>query len=209
MYVPAAFQEQRLDVLHDAIRRHSFGPLISSGPRGPIATHLAFLLDASRGEFGTLYTHLARANEHWQHFGSGESLAIFAGPHAYVSPSWYATKHAVPTWNYLTVHAYAVPRIIDDAAAARDILGRIMNHYESAQPLPRLIDSLPPAMVAGMLPQIVVVELAITRLEGAAKLSQNKSLADRQGVIARLQQSPHADDQAVARLMADTLPPQP
>jgi len=113
MYIPEAFREDRLDVLHSLMREHSFATIVSSGEAGLMATHLPLLLDATRGPKGTIVGHMARANPHWQDFrGDVEALMIFQGPHGYVSPSWYTTPYAVPTWNYVAVHAYGRPRLI-------------------------------------------------------------------------------------------------
>src|SRR5918912_1382727 len=107
MYVPPAFRETRLEVLHAHIRDHSFGTLVSQLNGELCATHLPFLLDETSGPNGTLRGHMARANPHWRAFQPGvESLVIFPGPHAYISPGWYASEQSVPTWNYTTVHAY-------------------------------------------------------------------------------------------------------
>src|SRR6266516_4165261 len=115
MYIPAAFRETRLEVVHSLIREHSFGTLVSQLDGQLFATHLPFLLDAGRGPQGTLLGHMARANPHWECFSEPdlESLVIFQGPHAYVSPSWYLSDLAVPTWNYTAVHAYGVASILE------------------------------------------------------------------------------------------------
>ena len=116
MYVPAAFREDRIEVLHALMREHSFATVVSNGESGLVATHLPILLDAGRGPRGTLVGHMARANPHWQSFREDvEILIIFQGPHAYISPSWYTTSLAVPTWNYAAIHAYGSiePSIID------------------------------------------------------------------------------------------------
>src|SRR5262245_53081218 len=138
MYRPPAFREERREVLHELIRHHSFGTLVSLLEGELFSTHLPFLLDARRGQHGTLLGHMARANPHWRAFepwpGKGDSyqsngpsepserlegsppasLATFQGPHAYISPSWYEAEVAVPTWNYVAVHAYGYPRIVTD-----------------------------------------------------------------------------------------------
>src|ERR687890_349960 len=107
MYIPEHFREGRIEVLHDFVRRYSFGTLVSQVEGEPFATHIPFLLDGGRGPNGTLRAHVARANPHWRGLrGDTTALVMFQGPHAYVSPSWYATPVAVPTWNYSAVHAY-------------------------------------------------------------------------------------------------------
>src|SRR5687767_4420480 len=111
MYIPRAFQETRAEAIHDLIRAHSFGLLVSRQGETMEASHLPFLLDDGRGLHGTLVGHMARANPQWQALQEGaEALVIFSGPHAYISPSWYEIHPSVPTWNYATVHAYGTPR---------------------------------------------------------------------------------------------------
>src|SRR5215469_5681813 len=123
MYIPAAFREQRTEILHAIIRDNSFATLVSQVNSELFATHLPFLLDASRGANGTLRGHMARANPHWQAFSAeAESLVIFQGPHAYISPGWYVSERAVPTWNYTAVHAYGVASILDGAECVRALL---------------------------------------------------------------------------------------
>src|SRR5688572_25985058 len=119
MYVPPAFSEQRLDVLHGFIGRHGFASLVTSGPDGPVASHVPVLLLSERGRFGTLQFHLAKQNGRWRELAGGApALVMFHGPHAYVSPTWYESAVAVPTWNYVAVHAYGQPRQLDDAGLA-------------------------------------------------------------------------------------------
>src|SRR5260370_31922683 len=131
MYIPAAFRESRSETLHELIRAYSFGTLVSVVDGEPFATHMPFLLDAERGHSGTLVGHLARPNPHWHGFGS-PAQAIFHGPHAYVSPSWYATDQAVPTWNYTAVHAYGVPSVVEAPGRVREILSAMVATFDSA-----------------------------------------------------------------------------
>ena len=133
MYVPAAFQVEDLDVLHDFIERHSFATLVTSVDRRPFATHLPLLLDRTRGEFGTLLGHVAKPNSHWRGLeAQAESLAIFHGPHAYISPSWYrGDAPAVPTWNYAVVHAYGPAQSISDERWIDELLERMVATYEA------------------------------------------------------------------------------
>ena len=114
MYVPTHFREERLEVLHGIIEENSFATLVSTSPDGIVATHIPFLLLRSAGPFGTLRGHVARANPHWTHLAQSEASVIFLGSHAYISPSWYVSTDRVPTWNYVAVHAYGTPRLIDD-----------------------------------------------------------------------------------------------
>jgi transcriptional regulator len=203
MYVPPHFAEDDPAILHDLIRDHSFGLLVSVVDGAPFATHLPFLLDAERGPHGTLVAHMARANPHWRAFADGgDSLVVFQGPHAYVTPSWYAPGNNVPTWNYVAVHAYGVARVIDDPAATRAVPERLTALHESGFAEPWQLADQDPKFIDGMVRGIVAFELPVARLEGKAKLSQNKPPADRAAVAAALAACDRADDQALAAMMA-------
>src|SRR5690349_15724629 len=116
MYLPPAFQQTDTEIIQRFIGEYSFATLVTEGPQGLFASHLPLMLDPSEGKHGTILGHMARANEQWQHFTDGkEILAIFTGPHAYISPNWYVSKVAVPTWNYAVIHAYGQPRLIQDS----------------------------------------------------------------------------------------------
>ncbi|HEV2125720.1 MAG TPA: FMN-binding negative transcriptional regulator [Chloroflexota bacterium] len=221
MYIPAAFRESRQPVLHEVIQQYSFGTLVSRVDGELLATHLPFLLTPDRGPHSTLLGHLARANPHWQSFqgvlpteASGvsgseavdevadeESLVIFEGPHAYISPSWYATEVAVPTWNYVVVHVYGRPRVLTDPAVLRSLLGATVDTYERAFEAPWRLGRLPDGVVEKMMEAVVGFEIPISRLEGKFKLNQNRSAADRRGVISALQRSGDPLGVAVAELM--------
>jgi transcriptional regulator len=195
MYLPAHFREDRPEVLHEIVRRYSFATLVSHDADGAlIASQLPFLFDADRNR---LRSHMARANPHWRGFGGGEAMVIFQGPHAYVSPSWYESKLQVPTWNYVTVHAYGVPRIVE-GDEVRAIVGETVKQYESPRPNPWPMP-LPEEFIANLLRGIVGFEMQITRLEGKLKLSQNRSKADAEGATAALE---HGGDQ-VGRELAE------
>jgi len=203
MYIPAAFREDRLDVLHGLIREHSFGALVTTTEAGPFATHLPFLLDRDRGPVGTLRGHLARANEHWHSLEGVEALVIFAGPHSYITPTWYPTPVAVPTWNYVAIHAYGRPRLIQDGPELRRILDDTIAEFEARftyQWQPPEGDYVPTLMR-----NVVGFEIELTQLEGKAKLSQNRSRGDQTAVIAGLRAQGDAQGLAVADLMAARL----
>jgi transcriptional regulator len=197
VYVPSEFRAHDREAVQALVRAHGFATLVTIAEGLPFASHLPLLLDAGRGPEGTLLGHVARANPQWRHFGKAPALAIFAGPHGYVSPSWYATAPAVPTWNYVAVHASGVPRIVDDDAAVQAILARLVATHEAALPAPRPLD-LPPDFAARMRRGIVAFEMPIDRLEGKLKLSQNRSPADQSGVVAGLRA---AGNDALADLM--------
>lgn len=205
MYVPAAFAVSGRAALHALIEAHAFATLVSVGPDGPVATHLPVLLDRERGPNGTLVAHLARANPHAALLDR-EALAIVLGPHAYVSPAWYAAHPAVPTWNYAAVHAYGRARRIDDPAELYAIVRRLVEVYEGGRAQPWSMDGLPPEYTEGMLKGIVGIEMPIARLEGKHKLSQNRGAEDRRNVVAALAASDRDDDRALADYMARHAP---
>lgn len=186
MYTPPAYREDRLDVLHDLMRQWSFATLITSGPAGILATQLPFLIDGN-GAKGRLITHLARANPQCDQLaGGGEALVVFQGPHAFISPSWYENRETFPTWNYTAVHAYGRPVIDDDPEVLRALLKRVISRYDTPLGGPWRFEDMPEAAIAPRLKAIIAVEIDIDRLEGKLKLNQDKTPADRAGVIAEL-----------------------
>jgi transcriptional regulator len=204
VYLPPAFTETRTEVLIAHIERHDFGLLVSHGNEGLIASQIPFLLERRNGQL-ILQGHLARANPQLADLdGSGETLAIFEGPHAYISPSWYEAGPAVPTWNYAAVHAYGAARTIADPDWLRDFVSRLSERHEAREPAPpwRMAD-LPEAYVRSMLNGIVGVEIAVSRLEGKFKLSQNRPAGDRPRIIAALEGREDAESQGVAQLMRE------
>lgn len=166
------------------MREHSFATLVTHGERGLFATHLPFLYDAEPGPHGTLRTHLARANPQWQDFASGrEVMVIFQGEHGYISPTWYVSAGpSVPTWNYAAVHAYGVPQVLDERRAA-ELLLRTVARYEQ----PGSGYAVAPDFLEKSVKAIVALEIAITRVEGKFKLSQNRTPEDALGAIRALE----------------------
>lgn len=196
MYVPRPFAETDVARVHALVRAHPFATLVSAVGGVPFATHLPLLLDASRGALGTLEGHVAGPNPHADAFdGATPALAIFHGPHSYVSPRWYAGSPNVPTWNYVAVHAVGRPRQVSDAARVRDLLARTAALFEGAKQ-PWSLADVPESWAAGMARAIVAFELPIDELQGKRKLSQNKTAADREGVIAALRAA--GDEQSLA-----------
>ena len=162
------------------------------------------LHEPGRGKHGTLVSHMARANPQWQHFENGqEVLVIFTGPHAYISPAWYATAPAVPTWNYTAVHAYGVPRIVTDHERFAQMLHDLIERYEAHRPN-RWHGEMPEAFRDRLMHGIVGIEIEITRLEGKFKLSQNRP-DDAPGVIAALAGSEDQTDREVAAMMQQAI----
>lgn len=201
MYVPPAFREERPEILHAAIRATGLAILVTTGPDGLIASHVPLLLDPDAGPNGTLYGHLARANP--QAEATGEALAIFPGPDAYITPSWYATKQedgkVVPTWNYVAVHATGPLDWFDEPGQLLDLVTRLTERHEAARAEPWAVADAPTDYVAGMLRGIVGFSIAIARLEGKWKMSQNRPPADRAGVVAGLSAQGRTD---IAALIA-------
>jgi transcriptional regulator len=203
VYLPPAFTEARPDVLTEHIERHDFGLLVSHGARGLIASHIPFLIERDGTQL-RLHGHLARPNPQVGDLADGsEVLAIFHGPHAYISPKWYETGPAVPTWNYTDVHAYGTVRLVDDVDWLRQLLRRLSERHEAGNPSPWRMQDLPESYLNGMLRGIIGLEIAVNRLDGKFKLSQNRPAADRPGVIAALESRNTDDAGAVARLMRD------
>jgi transcriptional regulator len=187
MYLPATFKEERVAVLHDAIRRIKVGTLVTLGSEGLEASHLPMLIDPEPAPFGTLFGHLARANPQWKRAATEpQVLVTFLGPNAYVTPSWYETKRetgkVVPTWNYIAIHAYGTPRFIQDRDELLGIVTRLTNTHEGERKQPWAVTDAPADYIDGMLKAIVGFALPLTRLEGKWKLSQNRSPADIAGV---------------------------
>jgi transcriptional regulator len=203
MYVPASFRMDDPAALCAFLRRHSFATLVTRAGGGMEATHLPLLFDAESGPHGRLLGHMARANRQWRDV-EGEALAVFSGPHAYISPTWYETPGTVPTWNYVAVHAYGTLRLVEDRDGLRDILRRTVEAYESPMPRPWSYDEDDPD-VEKMLGAIVGFEIEIARLAGKAKLGQNHPEERRRKVIRALEAGADDDSRSIARLMAETL----
>jgi transcriptional regulator len=202
VYLPPLFTESRSEVLIAHIERYDFGLLVSQGEMAPSANQVPFLVERRGGQL-VLQAHLARANPQLAELDrGGEALAIFQGPHAYVSPSWYLAGPAVPTWNYAAVHAYGQVRTIADPDWLRVMVRRLSERHEAREPTPPWrIDDLPEPYVGSMLKGIVGVEIEVSRLEGKFKLSQNRPAADRPRVIAALERRDDAESRDVGALM--------
>ena len=191
MYQPPHFREDRLAVQHALIHAHSLGLLVTAGPGGLQANHVPFLVEAGGSGHGTLRAHIARANPQLLELGAvSECLVVFQGPQQYISPSLYPTKHehgkVVPTWNYITVHAWGRPKVIDDTAWLRQQVEDLTVHKEGSRPAPWLVSDAPEPFVAAQLKGIVGIEIPIARIEGKWKVSQNRPAVDQAGVVAGL-----------------------
>jgi transcriptional regulator len=197
MYIPAANRVHDPAKIDEFIHAHGFATLISHGPQGPWGSHLPFLYDEGP-DGGRLRCHMARGNEQWHHFETHpEVLCIFMGPHAYVSPSWYVAKVAVPTWNYAAVHAYGTARMEDDAFL-RQTIEDTTTKYEAKMPNPWKMP-IPEDYIASMMRAIVGFSIRITRVEAKFKLGQGRSKEDQAGVLAGLEASGSLEGLALAR----------
>lgn len=205
MYIPAHFAEQDLPTLHGFIERHSFGLLVSQVEAAPFATHLPFLLDRAAGPNGTLLGHVAKANPHWRTLAGQKALAIFSGPHAYISPTWYESENVVPTWNYAAVHATGPVELVEDRDALFAIVERLTAVYESSMPRQWMITGAA-TFIDRMLEQIVGFRLAIESLEGKWKLNQNQPLERRVKVERALREQGGENAVGIADLMRADLP---
>ena len=207
MYTPPAFREDDTHVLHELMRAARLCNFVTATAQGLMATPLPLFLDESEGECGTLYGHLARPNPQWQAPVLGEAMAIFMGPDAYVTPSWYAAKRehgkVVPTWNYAAVQASGPAEFFDDPARLRDVVTRLTELHERPRAEAWAVSDAPEAFVAAQLRGIVGLRMPITRLSGKRKMSQNRSAEDRAGVAAGLRQGERASDHLVADLVAE------
>jgi transcriptional regulator len=201
VYLPPHFTETDPKVLAAHIERYDFALLVTHGAGGMIASQIPILSEWRDGKL-YLQGHLARPNPQCAELdGASEALAIFTGPHAYISPSWYGAGPAVPTWNYASVHAYGPVRRIDDGAWLDAFLHRLSARHEAREPNPWRMDDEPRPFLDGMLKGIVGLEIAVERCEGKFKLSQNRPAPDRPKIIAALEARDDQDSHGVAALM--------
>ena len=209
MYLPAQFEETRVEVLHALMRARPLATLVTQAAGNLDANHIPLHLDAAPAPLGTLRGHMARANPLWREFTAPAGvLAIFHGPQTYVSPSWYPAKketgRVVPTWNYAVVHAHGTLRIVDaDPHWLRAQLDALTAHNEAPFPAPWSVGDAPVDYLEAMMAAIVGFEIAITRLSGKFKLSQNHPARNREGLVAGLSATGEADAAEVAKLMRE------
>ncbi|MEW9680652.1 FMN-binding negative transcriptional regulator [Pseudomonas sp. TE50-2] len=208
MYNSKPHQEHDLGRLHQHMQHTRLATLISHGEHGLLATHLPVLVATGEGEFGTVYGHLARANQQWQDLAQGaEALLVFPGADAYVSPGYYPSKadnpKVVPTWNYMAVHAWGPVEVIHEPTQLLDIVSRLTDRHEQGRAAPWSVADAPADYLDGMLRAIVGIRLPIARLQGARKLSQNRSAQDIAGVREGLAASADLVDNQLAAHMRD------
>jgi transcriptional regulator len=193
IYLPPAFASSDIDAVAQLIVRHSFATLVTPTANAPQISHLPLLLHRHEGAHGVLIGHVARANPHWRALPECESIAIFHGPHAYVSPSWYSDPAAmVPTWNYAVVHVHGIGELIDDPEGKRATVEELTAHFEASRPAPWHLQ-LTGARLAAMLDAIVAFRIPVSRVEAKFKMSQNRSGVDRARVAAALHGESDAD----------------
>ena len=191
MYVPKHHEETDVAVLRALIKSHPLGAWVTHSDDELLANHIPFLLDPSRGENGTLVGHVARANPVWQSFSATvNSVVIFQGSEAYITPSWYPSKHAhgkaVPTWNYAVVHAHGLPRAIEDRHWLLQHVTQLTDTHEGTQALPWKVSDAPQEFTERLMDAIVGIEIPIAKLVGKWKVSQNRPEPDKLGVVAGL-----------------------
>ena len=211
MYIPRANEESRLSVMREMITAHPLATLVTLGSTGLFATHLPMFLDDDGTEFGVLKGHIAKGNAQAHDFRPDvDALAIFAGHQHYISPNWYPGKlehgKEVPTWNYVVVHVYGPLRVIEDEAWLMAFLNRLTDTHEAALPRPWKVSDAPTDYIRAVLKGIVGIELPIRRIEGKWKTSQNRTSADRRGVVAGLEKLGTPESLAMKKLVEKTEP---
>ncbi|MEZ0485676.1 FMN-binding negative transcriptional regulator [Fibrella aquatica] len=198
MYVPKHFQENDREQLLQFIRAHSFALLVLTNEAGvPIATHLPIELNINTNDTARLIGHVSKANPQAKLFGAdSQALAVFSGPHAYISSSWYDHVN-VPTWNYLSVHVYGRTRVLTDDETF-DLLRKQVDKYEAASACPVSIESMTEAYVRQQMKGLVAFEMTIETMQGAAKLSQNRDDVNHAAIIDQLRQRDDIESHHVA-----------
>jgi transcriptional regulator len=202
MYIPKHYIEDDTQKLVEFIKAHSFGVMVSIVNGSPWGTHLPFVAEQKEDKI-ILTSHMARANEQCKSIMDNEALVIFQGPHSYISPSSYEKKLNVPTWNYVAVHAYGRPRVIEDTTRAKEVLEAMIGTYEQAYM--QQWKELPADYINNMIKGIVAFDIEVTKLQGKYKLSQNKTVKEQQNIIHSLESSDDTTVSGVAKLMKERL----
>ncbi|MBD2797066.1 FMN-binding negative transcriptional regulator [Xenorhabdus sp. 18] len=195
MYIPRKMKMAGKDNITEFISTYSFGLLVSSSLTG---THIPFVFNPDEGDKGVLYGHIAKANPHWKELEKQRVLVVFTGPHTYISPTWYESENAVPTWNYTAVHCYGVTKILsgDETKLA---LESLVNKYENG--LTENTQLMPEEFLNKQRQAIVGFKIIIDEIQAKEKLGQHKSLSDQRGVYTSLSESSRADDKKLANYM--------
>ena len=210
MYNPSHFRETRPEVLQEAIVKHPLATLVTMGADGLCTSHIPLLYDATAGAHGVLRGHMARTNPQWSTYRPEVfALAVFRGPQHYISPAWYPSQQehgkVVPTWNYVIVEAAGPMRVIEDPAWLHENVRALTAAHEQGRSEPWSPEQAPAGFIDGQLRSIVGVEIAIERFEGKWKMSQNRSAADREGVIRELTKLASEEASEVAELVRERL----
>ncbi|MHC1950560.1 FMN-binding negative transcriptional regulator [Bradyrhizobium sp. UFLA06-06] len=205
MYLPPHFKIDELGPIHAAMRASKLATLVTATADGLIGTPLPLILNENEGVYGTLYGHVARPNPQWNLPALGEAMAIFMGPDAYVTPSWYATKaehgKVVPTWNYVAVHVYGAAEFFEDPDRLLDVVTRLTELHENSRQEAWQVSDAPDDFIKAQLRGIVGFRMPITRIDAKKKMSQNRKPEDRAGVIAGLGASENPVDREVAAMI--------
>jgi transcriptional regulator len=206
MYIPKHFDEPRIEVMHDLIRARPLATLVTLSASGLNANHIPLLLSTEPAPFGILRGHVARSNPMWSDLAKDvEVLAIFHGPDAYITPSWYASKQetgkVVPTWNYAVVHAYGRLRVIDDASWLRSQLEALTAHNEAVFPDAWAVSDAPYEYTEKLIEAIVGIEITVTKLSGKWKVSQNQPERNQASVISGLRECGNSGAASMAALI--------
>lgn len=210
MYINPLHRLTDRETLFALMASHPLGAWVCQGRDGLIANHIPFLLDRSRGPFGTLIGHVSRANPVWRELGSaGPSVVLFQGPQAYITPGWYPSKaehgEVVPTWNYVVAHAHGVARAVKDRDEVFDMLERLVTAHEAARPSPWAVSDAPAPFMEKMMRAIVGIEIPIDRLEGKLKASQDEAMPDRHGTVRGLRDQACDTARAMAALVQEAI----
>jgi transcriptional regulator len=211
MYQPLPHRQEQLEAQHALIRGHPLGLLISHGADGLQANSIPFLIDPRASRFGTLQAHMARANGQWRALSAASDvLVVFQGADHYITPGWYETKRetgkVVPTWNYVMVQARGRPRVIEDSTWLRAQIEALTKRHESARPAPWAVGDAPEAFIDMQIKAIVGVEIEITDIAGKWKVSQNRPVADRAGVVAGLEALGDEASREMASIVRESAP---
>jgi transcriptional regulator len=211
MYLPDHFRVEDIPEMHALMRARPFAALISAGPEGLYASHLPTVLKDG-DTHGVIECHLSRANPHWKTLAEGnEAMMIFQGAEGYITPNWYPSKaqhgKAVPTWNYAVVHAYGRPAVMQEKDWLLRHVGELTTQQERSEAKPWAVSDAPDSYIEVMLRGIVGFRFAITRLEGKWKMSQNREMPDRLGVVDGLRARAAGDDIEIADAVSRRIPP--
>lgn len=199
MYTPLCFKAEDRELIQSVVEQNPFATVVTAAEDGLKASHLPCLYDRDRGENGVLISHMAKANRHWKVFeGSAETLIIFQGPHAYVSPTWYIEQFSVPTWNYAVVHFYGRPTVLEEEETYR-LLVRTLQQFEGPESTYDMAAG--ESYIRKIMPGVVAFEMPVTRVEAKFKMSQNKTPVDRMSVIQHLLDSAAPIEQETAAFM--------